>query len=148
MPPKQFLSSKTADIWNDRKPSAPPEKKRKKDDRNEVDDIDLRVTGEHLRQLVQRGAARSERSSLAQELTDMKKLKGTNQAKPFNYADLQKKQKKLKVCELFIFEEVLCDCCNRNLSASSKNETRSWEEDLPSFNERSKLRKSKNRKCL
>lgn len=97
MPPKKFMtSSKISDVWKD---SVPPAQKKRKKEADE-DDIDLRVTSEHLRALLQqRGVVKSERSALAQELSDVKKLKGSNQAKALNYAELQKKQKKLKELE-------------------------------------------------
>ena len=96
MPPKKFMSSsKISDLWKDAPPQPPPEKKRKTSSSSGVvdaNDLDARVTTEQVRKLVERGA-KSERSALAQELADVKRLKGTNQAKKLNYAELIKKQK-------------------------------------------------------
>lgn len=92
MPPKKFMSSsKISDVWKDS--GVPSAQKKRKASLGKDDDLDSRVTSEQLRQLVQKGGLKSERSALAQELEDLKKLKGSNQAKSVNYADLQKKQR-------------------------------------------------------
>ncbi len=102
MPPK-FMSSKVADLWKER---APRPRSRKNEAEDELD-AEARISSEQLRQLVEqrvaaKGAAKgstSERAALAREMSDMKKNKGTGLAKAVNFAELQRKQRRLKELE-------------------------------------------------
>jgi hypothetical protein len=102
MPPK-FLSSKVSDLWKERAPKPPPAKRSRRSEEEDELDAEARISSEQLRQLVeQRVAAKgatSERAALASEMSEMKKNKGTGLAKSMNFAELQRKQRRLKELE-------------------------------------------------
>ena len=108
MPPK-FMSSKISSLWKTPQaaptPSSgrPAKRSRRGEDNDDDDDLDnpeYHVTSEQLRKLVAtRKSSSSERTALAAEMGAVKKNKGTVMARSMNYAELQKKQKRLRELE-------------------------------------------------
>jgi hypothetical protein len=102
MPPK-FLSSKVADLWKERASKPPPAKRSRLSEEEDELDAEARISSEQLRQLVEQRVvakgATSERAALAREMSEMKKNKGTGLAKSMNFAELQRKQRRLKELE-------------------------------------------------
>lgn len=92
MPPK-FMSSKISKTWEEKK-APPPPKRRRRDDDDDVK-IDYAATKEQMHRMVATRKEKSERSHLADLLSETKQEK-----KSMNYREMQDKIKRLKGLEL------------------------------------------------